>query len=60
MKHPKMKVDKVAERLAAFHERRIVSLVGLSSKIELDLIAFPRHTHAWQNNRREVDESRRC
>lgn len=36
-----MQVDIVAERLAAFHERRIVSLVGLGSKIKLDLIALP-------------------
>lgn len=35
-----MQVDIVAERLAAFHERRIVSLVGLGSKIKLDLIAL--------------------
>lgn len=54
-----MQVDIVAERLAAFHERRIVSLVGLGSKIKLDLIALPRHTHARQNISGEVDKSRR-
>ena len=59
MKHLEMQVDIVAERLAAFHERHIVSLVGLGSKIKLDLIALPRHTHARQNISGEVDESRR-
>lgn len=54
-----MQVDIVAERIAAFHERRIVSLVGLGSKIKLDLIALPRHTHARQNISGEVDKSRR-
>lgn len=59
MEHLEMQVDIVAERLAAFHERRIVALVGLGSKIKLDLIALPRHTHARQNISGEVDESRR-
>lgn len=59
MKHLEMQVDIVAERLAAFHERHIVSLVGLGSKIKLDLIALPRHTNARQNISGEVDGSRR-
>lgn len=54
-----MQVDIVAERLAVFHERHIVSLVGLGSKIKLDLIALPRHTNARQNISGEVNESRR-
>ncbi|WP_222838533.1 hypothetical protein, partial [Olsenella uli] len=59
MEHLEMQVGIVAERLAAFHERRIISLVGLGSKIKLDFIALPRHTHARQNISGEVDESRR-